>query len=292
MSFFKNLFRGNQPEQSSTTRDLAHDSVSPEDQARLAEWLRMLRADYASDPSAPLGRLVARAGELALGTPYAFKRLDGYLKDAEHEAEPLTLSLTHFEAVTLIESCVALARCARLGTDTWEAFGREVERLRYRGGRRGGYPSRLHYFSEWISDNASRGNVRDLGQELGGVQDDRPLHFMTAHRSSYPALQSDVMFQTIKEYEERLDKTPRWMVPQQKVSEVSDQIDPGDILAFASGRKGLDVSHCGIAYRDDSGTLRVLQAFFSANRVEVTAEALPEYVASRRSTGIFVARPL
>jgi hypothetical protein len=293
MSFFKNLFRGTEPEQSSSTPDPAPDGASPEDRARLAEWLGILRADQAGDPSAPFGRLVARAGELALGSPYAFKRLDAYLRvDGEREAEPLTLSLTHFEAVTLIESCVALARCARQGTGTWEAFGREVERIRYRGGRRDGYLSRLHYFSEWISDNAARGNVRDLGRELGGVRDDRPLRFMTTHRSNYPALHSDGVFEAISEYEKRLDQTPRWVVPQEKVSEVSDRIEPGDILAFASGRRGLDVSHAGIAYRDDRGTLRVLQALFSANRVEVSPEALPEYVASRKSTGILVARPL
>lgn len=293
MSFFKNLFHGTEPEKSSTPPDPVRDGASPGDQARLTEWLRILRADSASGPSAPLGHLVARAGELALGSPYAFKRLDVYLKEGgEREAEPLTLSLTHFEAVTLIESCVALARCARQGTGTWEAFGREVERIRYRGGKRDGYLSRLHYFSEWISDNAARGNVHDMGRELGGVQDARPLRFMTTHRSNYPALHSDATFEAISEYEKRLDKTPRWVVPQEKVSEASDRIEPGDVVAFASGRRGLDVSHAGIAYRDDRGTLRVLQALFSANRVEVSPEALPEYVASRKSTGILVARPL
>ena len=43
--------------------------------------------------------------------------------------------------------------------------------MRYRGGKRRGYASRLHYFSEWISDGARRGLVRDLGAELGGAED-------------------------------------------------------------------------------------------------------------------------
>ena len=50
---------------------------------------------------------------------------------------------------------------------TWERFGREIERMRYRGGTRAGYTSRLHYFSEWIADGEKRGLVRDLGAELG-----------------------------------------------------------------------------------------------------------------------------
>ena len=35
--------------------------------------------------------------------------------------------------------------------------------MRYRGGKRRGYASRLHYFSEWISDGAQRGLVADRG---------------------------------------------------------------------------------------------------------------------------------
>lgn len=293
MSFFKNLFRGTEAEHAPAIPDPARDDSKPEDRARLAEWLGILRADPASRPSAPLGRLVARVGELALGSPYAFRRLDVYIKEeGEREQEPLSLSLTHFEAVTLIEYCIALARCARQGTGSWEEFGHEVERLRYRGGRRGGYLSRLHYFSEWISDNDARGTVRDVGRELGGEQDTRPLRHMTSHRSSYPALQSDALFEAIVAYEEKLDKTPRWVVPQKKVAEVADRIESGDVVAFASGRRGLDINHAGIAYRDEGGTLRVLQALYSANKVEISGETLPEYVASRRATGILVARPL
>lgn len=293
MSFFKNLFRGTDAEPAPSAPEPPRDGSRPEDRARFAEWIGILRADPASQPSVPIGRLVVRAGELALGSPYAFRRLDGYVKEeAEREQEPLSLSLTHFEAVTLIEYSIALARCARQGADTWEDFGREVERLRYRGGQRGGYLSRLHYFSEWISDNDARGTVRDMGRELGGEQDNRPLRHMTANRSSYPALQSDALFNAIAAYEKELDSQPRWVVPQNRVAEVADRIEPGDVVAFASGRRGLDINHAGIAYRDEKGTLRVLQALYSANKVEISGETLPEYVASRRATGIHVARPL
>lgn len=292
MSFFNKLFRGTEPEKRPSASEPVRDGASPQDQARLTEWIRMLREDIARHPSAPFGHRVARAGELTLGAPYAYKRLDAHLReDRDREAEPLTLSVTEFESVTLIETCLALARCARQGTDTWEAFGWEVERIRYRGGRRDGYLSRLHYFSEWISDNAARGNVRDMGRELGGVQDERPLRFMSSHRSNYPALRSDSLFEAIVEYEKRLDQTPRWVLPQEGVSHISNRIEPGDILAFATGVRGLDVSHTGIAYRDDRGTLRVLHVF-STSEVEISSETLPDYVAKRKSNAILVARPL
>src|SRR6185437_234932 len=111
---------------------------------------------------------------------------------------------------TLVESCLAVARLAgQSGEPTWEGFAREMERMRYRGGRREGYASRLHYFSEWLSDGARRGLVRDLGQELGGTPDPRPLRFMSEHRSSYPALASDAAFRAIAQVERELDGAPR-----------------------------------------------------------------------------------
>lgn len=293
MSFFRNLFRGSEPEPAPTVPEPGRGTARSDDPARFAEWYEILRTDPAARPPAPLGRLVLRACELAVGSAYAFRKLDVYIREeGEREEEPLSLSLTHFEAVTLIESALALARCVRQGTGTWEAFGREVERLRYRGGRRDGYPSRLHYFSEWISDNAARGILRDMGPELGGVPDTRPLRLMTTHRSNYIALQSDAVFAAMVEQEKRLDTAPRWVVPAKEVPAASERIEPGDIVAFASGRRGLDVSHAGIAVRDANGALRVLQALFSANRVELSAETLPEHVASRRATGILVARPV
>ena len=165
--------------------------------------------------------------------------------------------------------------------------------MRYRGGDRGSYSTRLHYFSEWITDGARRGLLRDLGQELGGINDSRPLRFMTEHRASYPALAHDGVFREIGEMERRLDASPRWMIPTARIPEAAARIESGDVLAFATSISGLDVSHAAFAYRDKAGVLRVLHAPLSGGAVEVTSLTLPEYVAAiRRSTGILVARPL
>jgi hypothetical protein len=165
--------------------------------------------------------------------------------------------------------------------------------MRYRGGERQGYISRLHYFSEWLDDNQRRGLVRLLGQELGGVPDTRPLRFMSEHRDAYPALANDEVFRQIQALERGLDGSTRWVVPTARIPEVSDRIQTGDILAFATAIEGLDVTHAAYAYRDEGGVLRVLHAPLSGGEVEITDSTLPEYVAAiRRSTGVLVARPL
>jgi hypothetical protein len=274
----------------------AEAAPATEDEARLLAWTRALREDGLHTPQAPLGRAATRVGELTIGTPYEAFTLEEYLRagGSPMRTEPLTLSLTRFDCVSLVEACLAIARMARSnGVPTWEGFGQEMERLRYRGGERAGYTSRLHYFSEWISDNARRGIVRELGQELGGRPDTRPLRFMSSNPDSYPALAHAEVREEIARMERRLDTQPRYVIPTERIPEVDPQIQTGDILAFATAIEGLDVTHSAYAYRDEGGVLRVLHAPLSGGVVEITRSTLPEYVrAIRRSTGILVARPV
>ncbi|HEY9016521.1 MAG TPA: N-acetylmuramoyl-L-alanine amidase-like domain-containing protein [Gemmatimonadales bacterium] len=263
------------------------------DQTRLREWTAALEEEGLSQSRMPLGRSVVRVGELARGTPYEPGTLDAYLlSGGDPQREPLTLSLTRFDCVTLVEACLSVSRVAAR-TPTWEQFGGEIERMRYRGGARDGYASRLHYFSEWISDGERRGLVRDLGRELGGVEDSRPLRFMTEHRSKYAALADNRVFQEIRDVERRLDGQPRRVIPTKRLPQIVERLETGDVLAFATEISGLDVTHAALAYRATNGELRVLHAPLSGGVVEVTRTTVPEYVAAiRHSTGVLVARPL
>ncbi|MBW3571543.1 MAG: DUF1460 domain-containing protein [Gemmatimonadetes bacterium] len=276
---------------------LAADGLAaphPDDRARLAAWLRTLRAEGLADPAVPLGRAVARVGELALGAPYAAATLEHYLSDGgSPEAEPLTLHLDRFDCVSLVESALAVARTAAAPGAGWERFAREVERMRYRGGVRRGYATRLHYFSEWIRDGERRGLLRDLGPELGAVPDARPLRFMSEHRGSYPALRDDATFAAIGQMERALDCCPRNLIPRARIPEITERLQTGDVLAFATGIAGLDVTHTGFAYRDAAGVMRVLHAPLSGGVVQVSPGTVTDYVNGLRgATGILAARPL
>ena len=273
----------------------AESGMTDADHERLRTWTTTIRQEGLAASAVPLGRLAARVGELAAGTPYEAFTLEAYIRagGSPARAEPLTLSLTRFDCVSLVESCLAVGRVASLdGEPSWDAFGREMERMRYRGGERRGYVSRLHYFSEWIADGERRGLLRDVGAELGGTPDERPLRFMTEHRDSYPALANEEVFLGIREMERSLDAHPRMVVPTARIPEVADRIEHGDVVAFATSIEGLDVTHAAFAHRGTDGILRVLHAPLSGGVVEVTTATLAEYVANiRRATGILVARP-
>jgi N-acetylmuramoyl-L-alanine amidase-like protein len=270
------------------------DQADP-DGARLHHWTRTLKNEGLVAGETPLGLSAVRVGELARGSPYEPFTLDAYLRSGgDPAAEPLTLSLTRFDCVTLVEACLGVARVAREDDPaTWAQLGGEVERMRYRAGKRQGYTSRLHYFSEWIQDGARRALVRDLGEELGGVEDRRPLRFMSEHRTKYPALSDPAVFREIQEIERRLDGQTRRVVPTKRLPQLVAGLQTGDVLGFATEISGLDVTHAAFAYRGEDGVLRVLHAPLSGGVVEVTQATLPEYVAAiKRSTGVLVARPL
>jgi len=275
--------------------DAALRSAGPTtaDRERLAAWLRTLRRE-GLPARGGLGRAIARVGELALGTPYRANTLEEYLVAGGSPAsEPATCYLTVFDCVTLVESAQAIARTAAQPNGGWDEFVHQIDRMRYRGGVRQGYPSRLHYFSEWITDNAERGLARNLGPELGAIDDTRPLRFMSTHRSAYPALRDDAAYERIVQMEKRLDPHPRQYIPTDRIPGVMDRIHTGDVLAFTTSVEGLDASHTGLAYRDRAGVLRVLHAPLSGGAVTISRGDLHAYVAGiRRSTGILVARPM
>jgi hypothetical protein len=125
------------------------------------------------------------------------------------------------------------------------------------------------------------------------VRDERPLRFMSEHRASYPALADDPTFAAIQRMERALDCCPRNLIAKDRIPEITERLQTGDVLAFATSIAGLDVTHTGFAYRDRAGVMRVLHAPLSGGVVQVSPGTVADYVNGLRSaTGILAARPL
>jgi len=243
----------------------------------------------------PVGVAVAAIARTFVGAPYVPGTLD------PPGPESLVIDFRGFDCVTLVENVLALARFVRepgsaallerrsAAEDRYEDI---LTRIRYRGGRREGYASRLHYFSEWIADAAAKGLVIDVGEELGGTRDTERVNFMSAHVEAYPRLREDPpVLEEVRRTEERLSGLGRWFVPEDRLEQVENAIQDGDIIAATSTVAGLDVAHTGIAVRVDDG-LRLLHAPLVGDSVEISEETLARRV--RRigeQDGVMVARP-
>jgi hypothetical protein len=173
-----------------------------------------------------------------------------------------------------------------------QTYQEMLTRIRYRDGRMVEYPSRLHYFTDWLADNERRGTVRVITKDLGGVVDDEPITFMSTHRDSYKQLVDSAYYRQIGEAEARLNGVPRYVIPKAEVAKVEDQIQDGDVLALASTVKGLDVAHTGIAIWKN-GELHLMNAPLVGKSVEISEKNLPDRLAGIKSQdGAMVARPL
>ncbi|MCH7935438.1 MAG: DUF1460 domain-containing protein, partial [Gemmatimonadetes bacterium] len=173
-------------------------------------------------------------------------------------------------------------------------FSELLEDIRYRGGVLDEYPSRLHYFSEWIKDNGARGLVRDVSQELGGVAEDEPIDFMTTHADAYRQLGEPPAFiGEVREIEARLSAELRYYIPEGRIAMVEAGIRDGDIIAATSTVAGLDIAHTGIALWRD-GRLHLLHAPLAGGVVQISEAPLAERIQriGERQDGVMVARPL
>jgi hypothetical protein len=233
----------------------------------------------------PLGDIIVALGRLFVGEPYTPGTLE------VSGPERLVVNLREFDCVTYVEAVLVLARLTRAGQDDFDSFLRELERVRYRGGRLDGYGSRLHYFSEWLSDNERKGLLREITRELGGVRVDEPINFMSSNAHAYPPLADAAELATVRETERRLSAEQRYFIPQRRIGEVAASVRDGDIIAATSSVYGLDVAHTGFAIWID-GRLHLMHAPLVGTDVEISERPLAERIVRiTGQDGIMVARP-
>lgn len=236
--------------------------------------------------SASLGEVIVAAGRELLNTPYVAGTLE------VHSPEILIVNLRGLDCTTFVENVLVVAAMSEEGQKEWDTYLRQLERLRYRDGIRRGYPSRLHYFTDWIRNNAKKGLVEDITQSLGGLPLEKRIDFMGTHPDLYPALSSEAALEAVQKVEQELSEQVTYILPREEVSEVENQIQNGDIIALATSIDGLDVTHTGFAFRKANGRLHLLHAS-TRGSVEISKAPLADYLQGvKGNTGIIVVRPL
>jgi hypothetical protein len=234
----------------------------------------------------PVGEVMVAIGASFIATPYVANTLE------MPGDERLVVNLRGLDCVTLVENTLALSRCIKMGAHTFDEFKSELKFIRYRGGLLNGYPSRLHYFSDWINDNETKNVVRNITQEIGGVPYEKTLAFMSTHPDSYNQLSNQRYLEKTIEIESEINFRQHYYIPKEQLRSIEQKIEPGDIIGITTSIEGLDIVHTGMAIRTN-GVLKYLHAPLSKGKVQISEEPLVEYLASHTNqTGIMVARPL
>ncbi len=235
----------------------------------------------------PIGDVMVAIGNSFIGSLYKAHTLE------VAQPETLVINLRDFDCTTYVESCLALARAAKMKHPTVKKFMEQLQYERYRNGKINGYPSRLHYFTDWIYDGQKKGIVKDITGSLGGIPYNKKIDFMTTHRDAYKQLKNDKYFNEMKKIESELNKRKLYYIPKDSVAKIQDRLKNGDIIAITTNIPGLDVSHVAMIIKLDNGETRILEAPDVGLRVKLSYLPLSEYLMSnKQQTGIIVARPL
>lgn len=267
----------------------AQDYASTADDIALAG---IVMQELAAAPQQEPGAQMILAAKRLLGQPYEAGTQEG-------REERLRIYLTRTDCILFAETCLGLVRTVqRCGAQaTFEDLAQTLQSTRYRDGAVDGYASRLHYTTEWIRQGERTGAFEDLSESLGGVRDARRIDFMSTHPDSYAPLKGESQYAKdnrgrIREMETRVSALPRFYIPKDRLADVEDRIQSGDILCFATSIDGLDYSHVVIAYRAKTGDpLGFIHASTSAKAVVIEPRTLGEYLrANGRILGISVLR--
>ena len=212
------------------------------------------------------------------------------------DPERLVVNTRQLDCTTLVENVTALTLCINTKRYCWRDFLDALTRIRYRDGRLDGYPSRLHYFTDWILDNTSKGVVSEVQQQTAPFTAVQTVNvsYMSTHPDSYKALKAHPqMVPVIKKQEEKLSGRKFRYILKNAVGDTKamrDAVHDGDIIAITCNKAGLDIAHLGFAVWRKDG-LHLLNASQLHKKVVEEPMTLGQYLSKHPShTGIRIIR--
>ena len=225
-----------------------------------------------------------------LGRPYVAHTLE------VNDDEQLVVNTRQLDCTTLVETVAALTLCHEKGLKQWKDYLKMLETLRYRQGFRNGYPSRLHYFSDWIEDKARMQLVQEIEEPIPPFTGKQvvSVSYMSTHPEAYKVLKAHPeLVPVIRQQEQALSGITRRYIPKTAIRNtrvLRQAIQDGDIIAITCNKAGLDIAHLGFAVWRKDG-LHLLNASQLHKKVVEEPMTLRRYLQKHPShTGIRIIR--
>ena len=270
---------------SSKTKTVTETSVKVVYVQKDKEIFEQILQKFSAEKDASTAKLMIKVGTCFIYTPYVAHTL-------EKEPEQLVINLRELDCTTFAESVLAISRTIKSANPSFEHFVAELQNIRYRNGIIDGYPSRLHYFSDWIFENNKRNFISDVSKEIANIPYPLNVNFMSTHPESYVQLKDSTLIPVIARQEREISKREMYYIPVERIAEFENQLMDGDIAGITTSIKGMDISHVVILQRVGE-RMHILHASLAAKKVILSEETLEEYLkSSKPATGIMVARPL
>ena len=213
-----------------------------------------------------------------------------------NDEERLVINTDELDCTTLVETVTALTLCAYRKTFTFLDYQNALQAMRYRHGVIDRYPSRIHYFTDWIVENTQAGIVTEIQQPnppFTQIQTVK-VNYMSQHPQSYKALKAHPEFVAeIAQMEQCLTGQKFRFIPKSGVKDtpaMREAVHDGDIIAITCNKPGLDIAHLGFAVWRNDG-LHLLNASQLHKKVVEEPMTLYQYLQKHPShTGIRIIR--
>lgn len=234
----------------------------------------------------PISDVITEIGKSFLGVNYEAFTLE---KPGD---ESLVVNLRGLDCTTFLENSFVFARLIKQGKTEFNDYLAELQYIRYREGKINGYPSRLHYFTDWIYENQKKGIVKDITKEIGGVAYTKKVSFMTENKNLYKQINGNAEYlKAIENTEREINSRKYFYIPKKDVAAAEAKIKNGDLIAITSSVNGLDINHVGIAV-EVGGRIHFMHAPLVGSKVQITEVPLDRYLAGiKKHTGVMVLRP-
>ncbi len=192
-----------------------------------------------------------------LGAVYLTHPLIGSLT----EAEVLVTRMDGFDCITFLETVLVLARAKSV-----DDFAALLRKVRYRNGEIA-YQQRLHYATDWARQLIELGWLTNMTAGEHTIFRQKTLDIVPG----IPPINAQLRY-----------------FPRSELSAVSRWLKDGDLILFASGRKGLDVSHAGMIVRNGE---QVLMRNATRSHKQVIEQDLAEFFKTLPMNGFMIFRP-
>jgi hypothetical protein len=233
-------------------------------------------------------------GKSFLGTPYVYFTLD-----SNHRAktrlkpmskEVLVVNLKQLDCVTFVENTVALAQTRLDKNNSFENYKKKLQEIRYRKGVVD-YAARHHYFTDWMFEQAQKGLLKDITQDLGGEPYQKTVTIMTYKKdTAYGNMADPKTFETIRQVEDAINKRPHFYIPEAKIPALENKLLDGDIVAITTHEKRIEIAHVGFIVKRN-GRAHLMHASSVKKQVMITEEPMADYLMKNKGqSGVMIAR--